>query len=47
MIESELRRIVIKHTDSENKLDGKVNQILDKEKDIYDVMDEFLSVIQN
>ncbi len=47
MIESELRKIVIKHTDKENKLDGRVEQILDKEKDIYDVMDEFLSTINN
>jgi len=47
MIESELRKIVIKHTDRENKLDGRVEQILDKEKDIYDVMDEFLGTINN
>ena len=47
MIEAELRKIVIKHTDSENKLDVKVDEILNKDKDIYDVMDEFLSVIQN
>jgi LAO/AO transport system kinase len=46
MIESELRKIVIKHTDKENKLDGRVEQILDKEKDIYDVMDEFLETIR-
>ena len=46
MIESELRKIVIKHTDKENKLDGRVELILDKEKDIYDVMDEFLSTIK-
>lgn len=47
MIESELRKIVIKHTDKENKLDGRVELILDKEKDIYDVMDEFLATINN
>lgn len=46
MIESELRKIVIKHTDKENKLDGRVELILDKEKDIYDVMDEFLETIK-
>ncbi len=47
MIESELRKIVIKHTDKENKLDGRVELILNKEKDIYDVMDEFLKTINN
>lgn len=45
MIEAELRKIVIKHTDSENKLDEEVNEILNKQKDIYEVRDEFLKII--
>ncbi len=46
MIESELRKIVIKHTDSENKLDDKVNEILDKKTNVYEVIDEFLEAIK-
>ncbi|QSX05512.1 methylmalonyl Co-A mutase-associated GTPase MeaB [Sedimentibacter sp. zth1] len=45
MIETELRKIVIKHADSENKLDQKVDEILEKKKDVYEVRDEFLSVL--
>lgn len=46
MIEAELRKIVINHTDSENQLDEEVNKILSKKKDIYEVRDEFLEVIR-
>ncbi len=45
LIESELRKIVIKHTDSENRLDKEVISILNKEKNIYEVRDEFLKTI--
>lgn len=45
MIEEYLRRIVIGYTDKDNKLDIRVNEILDKEKNLYEVIDEFLSVI--
>ncbi len=47
LIESELRKIVISHTDSENKLDNQVLNIINKEKNIYDVRDEYLSAIKN
>jgi GTPase len=47
LIESELRKIVISHTDSENKLDNQVMNIINKEKNIYDVRDEYLSAIKN
>ena len=47
LIETELRKIVISHTDKENKLDGKVTEILNKEKNIYEVRDEFLRAIKN
>jgi LAO/AO transport system kinase len=46
LIESELRKIVIAHTDSENKLDNQVMNIINKEKNIYDVRDEYLSAIK-
>lgn len=46
MIETELRKIVINRTDSENQLDEEVNKILNKQKDIYEVRDEFLEVIR-
>ncbi|MDW5298655.1 MAG: methylmalonyl Co-A mutase-associated GTPase MeaB [Sedimentibacter sp.] len=47
LIEAELRKIVISHTDKENKLDSKVNEIINKEKNIYEVRDEFLNAIKN
>lgn len=46
LIESELRKIVMQHTDKENQLDSKVDEILNKTKDVYDVRDEFLNVIK-
>lgn len=46
LIESELRKIVISHTDSENKLDNQVMNIINKDKNIYDVRDEYLSAIK-
>lgn len=46
MIEAELRRIVIKHTDNENKLDSKVDDILNKKKNTFEVRDEFLKDIK-
>ncbi|HCX62385.1 MAG TPA: methylmalonyl Co-A mutase-associated GTPase MeaB, partial [Clostridiales bacterium] len=45
LIESELRKIVITHTDSENRLDKEVINILNKEKNMYEVRDEFLRTI--
>ena len=42
LIEAELRKIVISHTDSENKLDGQVIEIFNKNKNVYEVRDEFL-----
>ena len=46
LIEEELRKIVISHTDSENKLDGEVIEILNKNKNAYEVRDEFLKTIK-
>lgn len=46
LIESELRKIVISHTDSENKLDAQVVDIINKDKNIYDVRDEYLKAIK-
>jgi len=47
LIESELRKIVISHTDSENKLDAQVINIINKDKNIYDVRDEYLKAIKH
>ncbi|HQO72457.1 MAG TPA: methylmalonyl Co-A mutase-associated GTPase MeaB, partial [Sedimentibacter sp.] len=44
LIEEELRKIVISQTDSENKLDSEVIEILNKNKNVYEVRDEFLKV---
>ena len=46
LIEEELRKIVISQTDSENKLDSEVIEILNKNKNVYEVRDEFLKVIK-
>lgn len=46
LIEEELRKIVISHTDSENKLDGQVVEILNKNKNVYDVRDKFLKALK-
>lgn len=46
LIESELRKIVISKTASENKLEFEVDKILDKEKNMYEVRDEFLRIIK-
>lgn len=45
LIEAELRKLVISHTDSENKLDTEVLNILNKRKNIYDVRDKYLEKI--
>lgn len=45
LIESELRKIVIAHTTNENKLEREVEKIIKKERNMYDVRDEFLSTI--
>lgn len=47
LIEAELRKIVISHTDEDNRLDGEATEILNKEKNIYEVRDEFLKAIKN
>ncbi|MFA9422260.1 MAG: methylmalonyl Co-A mutase-associated GTPase MeaB [Sedimentibacter sp.] len=47
LIEAELRKIVISNTDKGNKLDKEVSEILNKEKNIYEVRDEFLKEINN
>lgn len=47
LIETELRKIVISQTDNENKLDKEVDDILIKQKNIYEVRDEFLQKIKN
>ncbi len=46
LIESELKKIVISRTTSENRLEWEVNKILNKEKNIYEVRDEFLKEIK-
>ncbi|MGD9567998.1 MAG: methylmalonyl Co-A mutase-associated GTPase MeaB [Sedimentibacter sp.] len=45
LIESELRKIVISHTTNENKLDIEADKIINKEKNMYEVRDEFLKTI--
>lgn len=45
LIEEELRKIVISQTTSENKLEFEVNKIINKEKNMYEVRDEFLKTI--
>ena len=47
LIEEELRKIVISQTDSENKLDSEVIEILNKNKNVYEVRDEFLKVLND
>ena len=47
LIEEELRKIVISQTDSENRLDSEVIEILNKNKNVYEVRDEFLKVIND
>jgi LAO/AO transport system kinase len=47
LIEEELRKIVISQTDSENKLDSEVIEILNKNKNVYEVRDEFLNVLND
>ncbi len=47
LIEEELRKIVISHTDSENKLDGEVVEILNKNKNVYEVRDKFLETLSS
>ena len=45
LVETELRKIVITHATSENKLEFEVNKIINKEKNMYEVRDEFLKTI--
>lgn len=45
LIESELKKIVISRTTNENKLETEVGKILNKEKNMYEVRDEFLKLI--
>lgn len=47
LVESELRKIVIAHTTNENKLEHEVEKIINKEKNMYEVRDEFLKTISN
>lgn len=47
LIEEELRKIVISQTDSENRLDSEVIEILNKNKNVYEVRDEFLKVLND
>ena len=46
LIEEQLRKIVISHTDSKNKLDSEVIEILNKNKNVYEVRDKFLRAIK-
>ncbi len=46
LIETELRKIVISSTASENKLESEISKIITKEKNIYEVRDEFLKAIR-
>ncbi|WMJ76750.1 MULTISPECIES: methylmalonyl Co-A mutase-associated GTPase MeaB [unclassified Sedimentibacter] len=46
LIEAELRKIVISSAASENKLESEVGKIITKEKNIYEVRDEFLKAIR-
>ena len=46
LIEEQLRKIVISHTDSENKLDDEVIEIMNKKKNPYEVRDEFLKSLR-
>lgn len=46
LIESELKKIVISHTTSKNRLESEVDKVLNKEKNIYEIRDEFLKEIK-
>ena len=46
LIESKLRQIVMGHTESQGRLSQSVNEILNKQKDVYSVRDEYLDVIK-
>ena len=47
LIEEELRKIVISHTDKEERIDEEVIEILNKNKNIYEVRDEFLRALSS
>lgn len=47
LIETELRKIIMTHASSDSKLDKEVNAVLNKEKNVYDVRDEFLQTLNN
>lgn len=46
LIETELRKIVINHTEEEGRMNKSVENIVEKETDIYTVRDEFLKSIR-
>jgi LAO/AO transport system kinase len=46
LIESELRKIVINHTEEEGRMKKCVEDILAKNTDVYTVRDEFLKSIR-
>ena len=46
LIETELRKIVISHTEEEGRMNKSVADILDKKTDLYTVRDEFLKSIR-
>ncbi len=47
LIEYELRKIVISQTSIDNRLELETNKIISKEKNMYEVRDEFLNTIKN
>lgn len=47
LIETELRKIVITHSEDEGRMDASVAKVLAKEEDIYSVRDTFLTAIRN
>ena len=47
LIETELRKMVISNVDRENKIDTVIMDVLNGEKNIYEVRDEFLNDIRN
>jgi hypothetical protein len=46
LIEYELKKIVISNITSENKLKSEVDKVINKEKNMYEVRDEFLKTIK-
>lgn len=47
LIEAELRKLIMTHAAEDSKLDKEVSSVMSKQKNVYDVRDEFLNAIKN